>query len=271
MATNTIIPITYDDVASAAQSLVDTGQKATTLAVRECLGRGSFTTVKKFLDRWQESQAEPISQPSPVPPQLESLWKEARRTAELSLATEREALQELSDELEARFTQLQSAAVDSDARRRVAETRLSDKDFEITRLCEVQHDLIVQRDHAQTQLQQQQAGILRERDTWLTRLNALEQTTVEQRSVIERLCESVRNTEQAVTDSSVTAQRELAEFRSDARLLITSNCGQLRAELQPLGQIRYAIDEITRLLRNLNRRVIVKRPRLFSDHPGARR
>jgi len=101
-------PITENEVIAAADALQAAGMKITILAVREKLGRGSFTTVKKFLDRWQSS-AEPQQQQQPVPPQLESLWNEARRAADANLASERESLNELAFELETRLASMQEA------------------------------------------------------------------------------------------------------------------------------------------------------------------
>src|SRR3954454_8283890 len=50
--------ITYADVAAAAEQLRTEGRPIGPTKVREMLGRGSFTTVQKYLAEWENVQAE---------------------------------------------------------------------------------------------------------------------------------------------------------------------------------------------------------------------
>jgi chromosome segregation ATPase len=51
-------PVTYTDVATAAEQLRAEGRPVGPTKVREMLGRGSFTTVQKYLAEWENAQAE---------------------------------------------------------------------------------------------------------------------------------------------------------------------------------------------------------------------
>lgn len=46
--------ITYHDVEEAAQKIIDQGEWPTVATVRTVLGRGSFSTIQKFLQSWQQ-------------------------------------------------------------------------------------------------------------------------------------------------------------------------------------------------------------------------
>src|SRR3954470_15433290 len=50
--------ITYQDVATTAEKLRAEGRPIGPTKVREMLGRGSFTTVQKYLAEWEAVQAE---------------------------------------------------------------------------------------------------------------------------------------------------------------------------------------------------------------------
>lgn len=184
-------PITYDDVVSAAQALLNAGEKATTIAVREQLGRGSFTTIKKHLDRWNVEQA-PSPAPAPsVPPQLESLWGEARREAEERLAAERAALEQLSAQLDARLHAMEVATAEAQHERASAETRLADKDLELGRLAPLLDDMRVQRDRALAARDALAAQLDRERDAWIARLDAQQAQLVDLKQAQERASDAL--------------------------------------------------------------------------------
>jgi len=101
-------------------------QKVTTLAIRGQLGRGSFSTVKKSLDRWQEERAGGAGRPSSLPPQLESLWKEAWSAAQSEFVEARQALELHEVELQEKFESLQSRALMAEEKCREVDTRLVD-------------------------------------------------------------------------------------------------------------------------------------------------
>src|SRR5690242_8066068 len=50
--------VTYQDVATAAEQLRVEGRNVGPIKVRQMLGRGSFTTVQKYLSEWENAQAE---------------------------------------------------------------------------------------------------------------------------------------------------------------------------------------------------------------------
>jgi len=119
--------ISFDDVQEAATAMKAEGRKITILAVRERLGRGSFTTVKKFLEQWRGSSADGLAVGNGhVPPQLGSLWEEARKAAHAELAAERAELEQLATDLQGKFEALERRAVQ-------AEVRLADRDAEVSR------------------------------------------------------------------------------------------------------------------------------------------
>jgi chromosome segregation ATPase len=149
--TNTkAIAISYDEVLGAVTGLQTEEKKVTILAVRERLGRGSFTTVKKLLDRWQESQSAPAASLSRVPPQLGSLWDEARKVAQAEFQDDRAALEQFARELEEKFQALEQRAKDAEQLRDLAETRLADLQVALVGSQAQVQDLVAQRDAAQT-------------------------------------------------------------------------------------------------------------------------
>ncbi len=50
--------ITRDDVFSAADEIFATGKNPTQAAIRTKLGRGSFSTINKYLSEWKETQTD---------------------------------------------------------------------------------------------------------------------------------------------------------------------------------------------------------------------
>jgi hypothetical protein len=134
--TEVVTAITLEDVRAAAETLLGAGKKVSSLSVREQLGRGSFTTVKKFLDQLKASPA-PAGQPgAAVPPQLESLWMEARREAETAFVADRKNLELMAAGLETKMLHLEAVAAEAHARLQEVERRLADRNEELKRALE---------------------------------------------------------------------------------------------------------------------------------------
>ncbi len=257
MAENSQLPITYDEVAAAAQALFDANEKVTIIAIREKLKRGSFTTVKKFLDRWQQSQGAGPIQTSAVPQQLESLWQEARRAAEGNLAEERDALGALAAELEARFDQMEAAVADAENGRKAAEARLADKDSELARLGAVADDLRAQRDRTEALLAQTLDAATRERGSWIERMGHLEKGLAELGQPIDGLATAVSGIEMSIREQGAIVVTEIAEFQTGETQGRLIHHQQLRDDLvrqtEPLARVVDALAEIDRRLYNRDR------------------
>lgn len=92
-------PLTYDDVAGAADALLAQGESVTLDKLHQQLARGSKTTIQKhrtvWLQRGRGNANGPTPAPSPVNDAIEQfrdqLWREALDEAHASLGKEREA------------------------------------------------------------------------------------------------------------------------------------------------------------------------------------
>ncbi|WP_042935611.1 DNA-binding protein [Escherichia coli] len=49
--------VEFDDVAAAAQKLKDAGKRPTVIAIRDIIGKGSFTTISTYLKQWSEEHS----------------------------------------------------------------------------------------------------------------------------------------------------------------------------------------------------------------------
>lgn len=72
--------VTFESVSDAAQALIQEGLTPTILLVKERIGGGSFTTVKKHLDSWREAQASNNSDAPPTPASVADKAAEFART-----------------------------------------------------------------------------------------------------------------------------------------------------------------------------------------------
>jgi len=168
------LPITFEDVAAAAELLRGAGDKISMLGIRDKLGRGSFTTIRKHLDRFQSEVQPERPAVAPLPPQLETLWQAALSEAKDQLATDRAALEQLSEQLDQRLAQLETAVMEADRRRVETETRLIDKDFELQRLDVLIDDYRQQRDAADAARIEASTILERERTIWMQRFDGFE-------------------------------------------------------------------------------------------------
>lgn len=259
--TDTQNPITQNEVASAAAALQASNTKVTILAVREKLGRGSFTTVKKFLDRWQSS-SETQHQAPPVPPQLESLWIEARRVADANLAAERESISALALELDTRLKDMEVARIETENARLTSDTRFADKTAELERTQVILEDLQRQRDHFQSRLESSEAALLQERASWTTNLSEVSEQLArlnESQVIIQNQGLMLAETVQI---SGTALLREIADFivnESNARVWSAQKlCVQIETLLQPVTGISPRLAEVDRQLRKLHRQQVTK-------------
>jgi chromosome segregation ATPase len=63
--------ITYENVASVCDELARAGERPTTLNIHKKLGRGSYSTVKKHIDAWLESDSAKEAEASRLPTVVE--------------------------------------------------------------------------------------------------------------------------------------------------------------------------------------------------------
>ena len=92
------IGVSYEEFLVVARQLFAQRQTVTVDRVREQLGRGSRTTLLKFLQRWRdEAVSEPEFSLMDLPPQMvslvEAMWRTAGTQARLALNHEREQLE----------------------------------------------------------------------------------------------------------------------------------------------------------------------------------
>ena len=102
---------TPEAVAAAAEALHAAGKRVTTISVQSHLGGGSFTTVQKYLEAWQQEQREQrvaaVDVPAPVVERglamVRQVWQAAQAEASQDIAQMREetaaALAEMRDHL----------------------------------------------------------------------------------------------------------------------------------------------------------------------------
>lgn len=253
-------PLTYDDVAHAAQALLDAGDKATTIAVREQLGRGSFTTIKKHLDRWNAEQARNPAPAPAVPPQLESLWTEARREAEGRLTAERAALEQLSAQLDARLHAMEVATADAQRERASAEARLADKDLELGRLAPLLDDMRLQRDRALEARDALVAQLDRERDAWIARLDTQHAQLVDIKQAQDRTAATLADVPGAIRGAHEGVMQTLADLRSAVAEAQDARSGAIEKQ-------ESALRHVSALLESLDRRLRLPRRRQFALVP----
>lgn len=93
--------VEYEDVAEAARHLMESGQCPSVIAIRNILGKGSFTTISSYLREWMDKDANNVAiEQSALPEQLVStgqtflikLFNTAKAHADERLQQERNAL-----------------------------------------------------------------------------------------------------------------------------------------------------------------------------------
>ncbi len=243
--------ITFEDVLAATHELRAAGLKISILAVREKLGRGSFSTVKKHLERIDG--ADKTQDVKAIPAQLESLWNEARKAADEALQRDRLAVEALSMELEARLESMQATVGESNHARTQAEVRLADRSAELERALAQIDDLRAERDRGERR--------------WEAAEKELEDEKVRSRSVQSALFDLQNSVTQLLANQAATADlvgssarsvaADLAEFIAIEREARVSAHELLRRDardlLAPLSSTPGSLNQIERVLQSLSR------------------
>ena len=247
-------PITFDEVLAVANELRANGAKVSILAVREKLGRGSFSTVKKHLERINQDEKPSAAA---IPAQLESLWNEARRAADEALEKDRDALGVLTAELDARLEGMQATVVEATNARTLAEARLADRSAELERTLAHVEDLRAQRDRSESRRAAVEAALADEREFGRQRLeNILSALTDLQNSMVQ-----LRGHQTATVDlvgaSARSVAADLAEFIVTERESRLSAHDLLRRDARdlvaPFAQVPSSIVQMERNLQRLSR------------------
>lgn len=130
--------ITQDEVFSAARELVARGEQPTTLKVSHLLGRGSYSTITKYLKQWEDSaeaveaRADQLPKEAEVPDFIledaqalaKKLWAGAKVKADEDLEVERSALSEVQAQYESEIEQAINSSDLAVAKREEAEELL---------------------------------------------------------------------------------------------------------------------------------------------------
>jgi chromosome segregation ATPase len=164
--------ITQDQVNSAADAILGTGENPTVEKVRAALGTGSPNTVTRMLDVWRGQLGERLRQlsalpalPTPVGQAMMGLWQLATEQAGQAIAgrfaEERAALEgarsSLALERQAWTTRLEAAETDrarTQAAKDLAEHACATLDAQLQDSHALRADLVQQRDRLQVQCDQ---------------------------------------------------------------------------------------------------------------------
>lgn len=235
-----IAAVTYNDVVQAAQMISSTGRNASSVAVRERLGRGSFSTIKKHLDRWQSdrtSDARPSA--PPVPPQLESLWHAARNEAEQMFMSERRELEVLSEQLDERWEAMETQAQEAQAQLAHALQRIADKDAELARQQAQSDDLRAQRTEAAEALKEARQELAEVRSAQAQRLDSLDHSIGELTRVFQTITEPLASFAPRVSAVGDLVEHEFGQLRKDLSAHENTVREEMRGLISP-GQVLLA-------------------------------
>jgi chromosome segregation ATPase len=127
--------VTQQDVNQAANTLLESGKRPSTIGVHRILSRGSFTTIGNYLKQWErENPEEPAVAmvDDDVPEALAGdadqfvgkLWTLAKKLAHEQLASERDDLQQREEEFHEEMKQVVDSANDALERADELEERL---------------------------------------------------------------------------------------------------------------------------------------------------
>lgn len=117
--------VSEDDVFRIADEIEATGRKASNEAIRDALGRGSYTTISKFLRAWRSTKVSSEGAVEPLPEQVagrcqllgQDLWRTALEVATGRFGEERSELRKAHAEAEAAADDL-AATLDALTRQR---------------------------------------------------------------------------------------------------------------------------------------------------------
>lgn len=238
-------PITFDDVATAAEAVVRSGRTPSSVSVREQLGRGSFSTIKKHLDRWAAERSPEPAETRELPAQLEALWREARKEAEQGLAQEREALEALSADLDRRWQAMEAQVTAAEAKCQTAELRLADRSEALAQ----SHASAQEWKERATALEQNVAAQAdahaKEQRDWIARLDAKDAQVAEVCAAMNQLERQLRGAQDAqkahwqglfgVIETS--HQALVSALRNDQESLVASIDPPLRAVIAQTEEV----------------------------------
>ena len=242
--------VTYDEVASTACHLQEAGEKVTSVSVRAQLGRGSFSTLQKFIEKW-EDQSGPtatLPRPSSVPPQLESLWQEAQRTADAALAGDRRTLDAMTAELDEKLANMEAAVESAELAKRHAEERLQDKNEELARLNELLQAANTRADRAEADLRALRSEQMQDQKAQLETLRAtLHQVEVRLApfdATLQKVHAGIK-TLGADADTEIKRERSLWAKRIDGfEGQIAGLTKALRIVAEPVANLSRGFDEL---------------------------
>ena len=140
--------ITEQDVFDAAQEITATGETPSTLTIHKALGRGSYSTIQKYLKVWEQSDAAHDARIDTLPAVVtlpdaladdaasfgKKLWKVANDLAEAKLDQERLQLNNLKETFETSTQQAVDYADECNNRADTADEALEQASISITTL-----------------------------------------------------------------------------------------------------------------------------------------
>ena len=196
--------LTQELVNEAAEALAGEGIDPSIVNVKARIGAGSYTTVKKFLDRWKQERETRNAAAPPTPPELEAkgqeftrqLWIQASTAAEEGTAAARAA------------ADAEIAAVKQD---------LVDARSEIARLEALEAEQSDRLRQSETRLRKTELQ-LAEAKTKAARLDELEQTTQALRKELTAARQEAK--EQALAAATKTG--EIEALKSQVQQLLAS-------------------------------------------------
>lgn len=99
--------ISYEEVAKAAQELIDDGERPTIINVRERLQRGSPNTITRHLQQWKSTKPKAKPSLTKLSPEFsEALFYELRRHAKLTTVDLKNQIEQLEKEKNAALSEL---------------------------------------------------------------------------------------------------------------------------------------------------------------------
>lgn len=157
-------PVTAADVATACDELLAAGGRPTVEKVREILGRGSMTTINKFLNTWWADLSERVAAfekrpavPDPLADLIANAWSAALELARTHAQNE---LAERSAVVEARHAEATSTFGAAEALRDAAETKLREMRETLERLQSRLDDESAEVGRLRTELASVKTGLL---------------------------------------------------------------------------------------------------------------
>jgi chromosome segregation ATPase len=143
--------VQYEDVEEVIQGLLETGDRPTVLNIHAALGRGSYTTIGKYLKAWEESNQSRRGQSESGDQELPSvlasdamamfkrMWQQAVKAERLALEVERSELARREEQNELKIEGILNRAEQTyqqveDLQAQLAETQGQLKDQTETRI-----------------------------------------------------------------------------------------------------------------------------------------